>query len=149
MEDWQFYDRIRLNELHNEELRLFDALVERGEVPTSNVGKLIILPIEQHEEKTKLLLEAFGDWTRVHYNNFVRGAAKFGRTEYDKVAKDVGRPADEVRRYAEVFWDRGSTIFPPAEWEKVVKQVEKVKTFGHLVYQNGFSFIIVNDIYYK
>jgi hypothetical protein len=38
-----------------------------------------------------------GDWTRVHYNNFIRGAAKFGRNEYEKVAKDVGRPADEVR----------------------------------------------------
>ena len=127
MEDWQFYDRVRLNELHNEELRLFDALIEKGEAPTSNVGKLMVLPLEQHEEKTRLLAEAFGDWTRVHYNNFVRGAAKFGRTEYDKMAKDVGRPTDEVRRYAEVFWDRGSIIFPPAEWEKVVKQVEKVR----------------------
>lgn len=127
MEDWQFYDRVRLNELHNEELRLFDALIEKGEAPTSNVGKLMVLPQEQHEEKNRLLAEAFGDWTRVHYNNFIRGAAKFGRTEYDKVAKDVGRPVDEVRRYAEVFWDRGSVIFPPAEWEKVVKQVEKVR----------------------
>jgi SWI/SNF-related matrix-associated actin-dependent regulator of chromatin subfamily A member 5 len=128
MEDWQFYDRVRLNELHNEELRLFDALIEKGEAPSSNVGKLMVLPQEQHDEKTRLLAEAFGDWTRVHYNNFIRGAAKFGRTEYDKVAKDVGRPVDEVRRYAEVFWDRGSIIFPPAEWEKVVKQVEKVSS---------------------
>lgn len=126
MEDWQFYDRVRLNELHNEEIRLFDIMLEKGEVPTSNIGKMVVLPPELHDEKTALLNEAFGDWTRVHYNNFVRGAAKYGRNEHDKIAKDVGRPLDEVRRYSSVFWDLGATAFPPAEWEKVSRQVEKV-----------------------
>ena len=125
MEDWQFYDRVRLNELHNEEIRLFDLMADKGEVPATNVGKLTVLPPEQHEEKVRLLAEAFGDWTRVHYNNFIRGAAKYGRNEFDKIAKDVGRPVEEVRRYAVAFWERGHTIFPAAEWEKVVKQVEK------------------------
>ena len=125
MEDWQFYDRSRLNDMHNEELRLFDIMAEKGDLPGSNVGKLTVLPPEQHEEKLRLLSEAFGDWTRVHYNNFIRSAAKYGRSEFDKMAKDVGRPVDEVRRYSSVFWERGATIFPPAEWEKVVKQVEK------------------------
>lgn len=129
MEDWQFYNRLRLNELHNEELRSFDALVERGEVPASNVGKLIVLPPELHEEKTRLLAEAFGDWTKVHYTNFSKSAAKYGRHEYEKIAKEVNRHIDEVRRYAEVFWDKGSMQFPPAEWEKVVKLVEKVSFY--------------------
>ena len=127
MEDWQFYDRVRLNELHNEELRLFDILVEKGENPTQGgtIGKLTVLPPEQHDEKMRLLAEAFGDWTRVHFNNFLRCAAKYGRSEFEKIAKDVARPLDEVRRYASVFWERGPSVFPPTEWEKLAKQVEK------------------------
>jgi hypothetical protein len=30
MEDWQFFDKARLNELQAEEVRLFDLLVEKG-----------------------------------------------------------------------------------------------------------------------
>ncbi|KAJ1428852.1 Homeodomain-like protein, partial [Ochromonadaceae sp. CCMP2298] len=77
------------------------------------------------EEKTNLLEAGFGDWTRVHFNNFVRASAKHGRNNYDKVGKDVGRPADETRRYAECFWSRGEEVFSTQEWERVIKQVEK------------------------
>jgi hypothetical protein len=36
------------------------CIIHIGEAPTSNVGKLMVLPIERHEEKTRLLAEAFG-----------------------------------------------------------------------------------------
>lgn len=126
MEDWQFFNKTRLNELQAEEIRLFDLIVERGEAPQSNIGKFVVLPLPLHEEKTQLILEGFGDWTRVHYNNFIRGSAKHGRTCYEKIAKDVGRPIDETQRYAIAFWERGSNEIPSAEWDRVTKQIEKV-----------------------
>jgi SWI/SNF-related matrix-associated actin-dependent regulator of chromatin subfamily A member 5 len=126
MEDWQFYNKNRLNELQAEEIRLFDLLIERGEVPSSGaLGKLVLLPAEQHEEKLRLLEEGFGDWTKVHFNNFIRASAKHGRNEYEKIAKDVGRPIDETKRYADTFWLRGQRELSPQEWEKAIKQVEK------------------------
>lgn len=127
MEDWQFYDKDRLNELHNEEIVLFDEIVERGEAPQSgSINRFTILPPVKHAEKTRLLTtDAFGDWTRVHYNNFVRASAKHGRHAYEKIAKDVGFSVEEIRRYATTFWSKGSSSFPAAEWDRVVKQVEK------------------------
>jgi SWI/SNF-related matrix-associated actin-dependent regulator of chromatin subfamily A member 5 len=88
-------------------------------------GKLILLPPDLHEEKQRLIEEGFGDWTKVHFNNFIRASAKHGRSEYEKIAKDVGRPLEETKRYAETFWSRGQKEFTPAEWEKAIKQVEK------------------------
>jgi SWI/SNF-related matrix-associated actin-dependent regulator of chromatin subfamily A member 5 len=111
MEDWQFFDKARLTELQAEEIRLFDALVERGEAPQAgNIGKFVMLPPDLHEEKTQLLAAGFGDWTRVHFNNFVRASAKHGRHEFEKIAKDVGRPVEETRRYSQVLFFRSSGV---------------------------------------
>ena len=128
MEDWQFYSKVRLQELADEETRLFDKLAESGEIPQSNSAlstKMIMLPKPLHDEKTRLLEEAFGDWTKVHFNNFVRASAKHGRTGYDKIAKELRKPIDECRRYADAFWPRGPLNFPATEWEKTVKSIEK------------------------
>lgn len=133
MDDWQFFDKTRLNELQAEEIRLFDILVENGEAPQAgNIGKFVVLPPDLQEEKTQLLAAGFGDWTRVHLNNFVRASAKHGRHEYEKIAKDVGRPVEETKRYSLVFWERGAAEMPAAEWERITKQIEKVKVSFHL-----------------
>jgi hypothetical protein len=42
-----------------------------GEAPTSNVGKLMVLPIEKHEEKTLLLAEAFGMIVYMHLHIYM------------------------------------------------------------------------------
>jgi hypothetical protein len=77
MDDHQFFNRDRLNELQNEEIRLFDQLVEAGGAPQSGViGKFVVLPPDLHAEKTQLMAEAFGEWSRVHFNNFIRASAK-------------------------------------------------------------------------
>ena len=126
MEDWQFFDKARLNELQAEEIRLFDQLIEKGEAPQSgNIGKFVVLSPELQEEKTRLIAEAFGDWTRVHFNNFTKASAKHGRHEYEKIAKDVSRPVEDIKQYALAFWGKGATELPPAEWERVTKQIEK------------------------
>ena len=125
MEDYQFFDKARLLELSEEENRLFDKMIERGEVSTQQVSKLTVLPPELHEQKQRLIGEAFGDWTRVHYNSFIRASAKHGRRAYDKIAKDVGRPIEDVQRYCETFWSKGPSMLPAAEFDRVVKLVEK------------------------
>lgn len=138
MDDWQFFDRDRLNALHNEELRIFEEIVDRGEAPQSGaISRFQVLDAEKQAEKNKLLEEAFGSWTRVHYNNFVKSSAKHGRHAYEKIAKDVGRPSDEVKRYAEAFWSKGPSVFQPADWDKVSKQIEKVHN-----HSSQFFFII-------
>jgi len=130
MEDWQFFNRTRLMELQAEEIKLFDELVDKGELPPAgNMGKLQLLSDDFHFEKTKLLNEGFGNWTRVHFNNFVRACAKYGRYEHEKIAKDVNRPVEETKRYAEVFWAKGSSEFPLQEWERVSKLIEKASIF--------------------
>jgi hypothetical protein len=126
LEDWQFFDRVRLTELQNEEIRMFDEIVDRGEAPQMGyISKFVVLPPELHAEKQRLLADGFGEWTRVHFNNFVRASAKHGRNEYEKIAKDVGRSVDEIRRYCAIFWTRGEKELQPTEWERVVKAVEK------------------------
>jgi SWI/SNF-related matrix-associated actin-dependent regulator of chromatin subfamily A member 5 len=140
MEDWQFYDKDRLQELHNEELRLFEEMVDRGETPQSgSINKFVVLDPERHAEKARLLTDAFADWTKVHYNSFLKASSKHGRTAYDKIAKDIGKSVDETRRYAQTFWKKGGSVLPPAEWERVVKQIEKVWDWDLLF----FEFLIV------
>lgn len=121
MEDWQFYDKTRLLELQEEEIRLFDQMADRENIQSN---KLVVLPKHLHDEKLQLLEEGFCDWTKVHYNNFIRYSAKHGRTGYEKIAKDIRKPLDETKRYAEAFWSRGPSVFQ-AEWDKNVKAIEK------------------------
>lgn len=125
LEDWQFFNKTRLNELQEEELRLFEQIIDNGEYPSSNIGKMVVLPQPLHEEKTRLLSEGFGDWTRMHFNNFIRATAKCGRAEYEKISKEIGRPAEEVKRYADAFWSQGPVVFSPADWDRYTKSIEK------------------------
>lgn len=82
-------------------------------------------PPEIEIEKRQLLSQAFGDWTRVQFNAFIRGCAKYGRNEFDKISKEVVRPVDDIMNYAKVFWDKGLKVFGQAEWDRTLKQIEK------------------------
>jgi SWI/SNF-related matrix-associated actin-dependent regulator of chromatin subfamily A member 5 len=98
MEDWQFFDRERLQMLQEEEFKILDQMQERGELANTTVSKLILLSPELHEEKTHLLSMGFSQWNRYHYTNFVKGSAKYGRQQYLKISEDVGRPVDDVMK---------------------------------------------------
>lgn len=144
LEDWQFFNRTRLQELQAEEIRLFEEMVEKNEIPQmGSISKLIVLPAELHEEKQRLLSEGFGEWTRVHFNNFVRASAKHGRQEHEKIAKEMGRSLEEVKRYCEVFWSRGESELPPQEWDRVLKLIEKVAQLFIIACLNDVFFLIV------
>ena len=59
----------------------------------------------------------------MHFNAFTKACAKYGRSEYEKLAKEIGKPADDVRRYSETFWKLGEKHIN--EFERHVKNIEK------------------------
>ena len=122
MEDWQFYNRERLNELQSIEASLFDQLVEKGELPQSTRDMQLLTP-ELQEEKNRLLDEGFSAWSKPMHNAFLKASARFGRNEYDKIARELQQPLDEITRYATKFWTDGPTVFD--DWDNKLKNIEK------------------------
>ena len=41
--------------------------------------------------KERLLDTGFKNWTKNDYLNFISGCEKYGRTNYDKISKKVGK----------------------------------------------------------
>jgi SWI/SNF-related matrix-associated actin-dependent regulator of chromatin subfamily A member 5 len=122
MEDWQFYNRERLNELQSIEASLFDQQVEKGELPQSTRDLQLLTP-ELQEEKNRLLDEGFSAWSKPMHNAFLKASARFGRNEYDKIARELQQPLDEITRYATKFWTDGPTVFD--DWDNKLKNIEK------------------------
>ena len=126
MEDWQFYNRTRLNELQEMEVTRFDKLVEEGlQLQSGKVSEFVILEPELHAEKQALLADGFSEWSKVIFNNFLRACAKLGRNELHRISKEIGRPLDEVKRFADKFWSEGEKTFTPQDWERFTKQIDK------------------------
>mmetsp|Transcript_11483 Transcript_11483/g.18741 ORF Transcript_11483/g.18741 Transcript_11483/m.18741 type:complete len:1481 (+) Transcript_11483:112-4554(+) len=126
MEDWQFFNRERLQELQDEENELFDKLVDKDEIPSNAMlSKLVLLDDEKQAEKQTLLDEAFGDWNRYHYTSFVKASGKYGRHEYEKISEDVGHSPEEVERYSKAFWSKAQDFLSSTDYERHVKTIEK------------------------
>jgi len=86
-----------------------------------------LLTDEQKAEKARLLAEGFSDWSRLHYSAFVKASAKYGRTNYVKIANDVGKPVSAIQTYSEAFFDEnfGKKRFSEHEYDRIVKIIEK------------------------
>ena len=125
MEDWQFYDVAKLHELFATEEALYGARKAAKDLPTHGINKLQVLDDESQALKDKLLSEGRGDWGRAHYAAFVKSSAKHGRWDYARIAADVGKDVAEVKSYAELFWRVAPHKLPPAEYESVLRRVEK------------------------
>ena len=98
---------------------------QKGEFNLDSLPPL--LSEEQKEEKASLLAEGFSDWSRHHYNAFVKASGKYGRSSYAKIANDVGKPVSAVQTFSEAFWDEdfGKKRFAENEYDRVVKLIEK------------------------
>lgn len=86
-----------------------------------------LLSEDQVEEKARLLAEGFADWSRHHFTAFVKASGKYGRSDYAKIANDVGKPLSAIKTYSEAFWDQnfGKKRFTENEYDRVVKNIEK------------------------
>ena len=127
MDDFQFYHRERLEELHQTELKMWDEIIETGKNPLAGIttSTFVMLPAELHAEKETLLAEGFKDWSRSTFSQFCRHCGKFGRNEFDKIARELQIPSDEVERYSKVFWEKGSSFLGEEDYSQKVKLIEK------------------------
>ena len=83
------------------------------------------LTAEEEQEKEELEAAGFGDWTRKHFNQYIRAAERFGRDSEKDIADSgmvEGKTAKEVRAYHQSFLEQHTRI---KEWEKLVERIEK------------------------
>ena len=125
MEDHQFYNRERLEELGKLEFEAYATLREKGKLPPREYieKSRTLLPDEIGEEKLELLDEGFGDWTRTMYFQFVKSCAKFGRDDIVAIANDMDMDVEKVAPYSEAFWKYGPTELKH-EWQRNMKLIE-------------------------
>ena len=134
--EWQFYPP-RLVELQERETAAYQRHVgyqvpkpedEAGAAAAAAEQEAIDTaePLTEAEaaEKEALAAHGFGDWTRRHFQLFVKGAEKHGRDEYALIADELGgeKSEDDVRRYAAVFWAR---VHELSDGERIVQRVEE------------------------
>ena len=63
---------------------------------------------EEEAELSRLLGEGFDSWRKADMLAYVQAAMDFGPDAYDQIAEAMGtKTAEEVARYADVFWKRG------------------------------------------
>eukprot|EP00921_Rhytidocystis_pertsovi_P007839 GHVQ01012998.1.p1 GENE.GHVQ01012998.1~~GHVQ01012998.1.p1 ORF type:complete len:1022 (+),score=179.83 GHVQ01012998.1:466-3531(+) len=111
MQEWQFYRKGRILELHEKEVE-FCRTNGYSKCPTE----------EEREEKQKLLREGFKDWMRKDFMSFVRGCELYGRDDVDRIVTEVeDKPVEDVRRYSKEFWSRYKEL---PDWEKWLKRIE-------------------------
>ncbi|KAG0681535.1 hypothetical protein C6P40_004688 [Pichia californica] len=93
---------------------------------------------EDMKEKRRLIDEGFGDWNKREFMQFVHGCAKYGSKSYEEISNDMkAKDENDVRRYAEVFWQRFKEV---DGWERYTKEIEagerkleKSKTQGEIL----------------
>ncbi|GLD94108.1 hypothetical protein PINS_up002719 [Pythium insidiosum] len=122
MEEWQFFNRSRLTELHELECSNYEQAKLEMEKPPLPPHAQYLTP-EELEEKESLLRAGFGDWNKPQYFLFIKLLSRYGRNNVAAVAREMGKPLDEVERYASVFLTRGQEEL--SDWPRILKSIEK------------------------
>merc|ERR1711968_118061 len=127
MEDFQFYNKKRLQELSDTELAMFESKCEDPDYPPHGMlTKLIVLPPDLMAEKQKLISGGYSYWTKLMFSAFIRACAKYGRDAHEQIAYEVGVTVEEITDYSKTFWERGPTVFSEGNlWDRYVKQIRK------------------------
>ncbi|KAG6612213.1 Chromatin-remodeling complex ATPase chain [Phytophthora cinnamomi] len=122
MDEWQFYNRKRLIELHEMECANYEqAKAEMEKPPLPPHAQY--LTEEELKEKEELLSEAFGDWNKPQFFLFIKLLARYGRANIEAVAREMMKPLEEVERYSKIFLARGQDEL--SDWHKIMKSIEK------------------------
>lgn len=122
MDEWQFYNRKRLLELHEIECANYEQAKLETEKPPLPPFVQYLTP-EELDEKERLLREGYGDWNKPQFFLFVKLLARYGRGNIEAVAREMGKPFDEVDEYAKKFLVRGQDEL--GDWPKILKSIEK------------------------
>ncbi|GMM37369.1 DNA translocase [Saccharomycopsis crataegensis] len=90
------------------------------------VNKAEPLTAEEEELKKKYSDQAFANWTRRDFTNFVHSAAKFGRHQHKQIAGELGnKTPEDVKKYSEVFWKNYEEIDGYAKYIAQIEAGEK------------------------
>lgn len=161
MQDFQLYDRERLEELAARErelaqqkedhLAMISDLRKRlASAPAANVvpmkeevqemeGMLnqFALTKPEQAEKDKLLSEGFADWSRKDYKVFCNALEAHGRYAINKIIDDVaqetGKDEQDIKKYYVAFWSNYRRL---GDWHKILDKIEKgekkIHRLGHI-----------------
>lgn len=95
---------------------------ERKKLEQEKIDSSIGLSPEEEELKQKYINEAFTDWSRRDFTNFIQFCAKFGRERTALIAEKFNNKSlEEVESYSKVFWERYNEI---EGHEKYIAQIE-------------------------
>ncbi len=95
---------------------------ERRKVEQDKIANAEPFTPEDEELKQKYINEAFSDWSRRDFTNFIQYCAKYGRDNYKLISEMLNnKSVDDVKAYSKVFWERTSEI---EGHEKYVAQIE-------------------------
>ncbi|KAJ8908028.1 hypothetical protein NDN08_008125 [Rhodosorus marinus] len=128
--DFMFCNTNRLRELYEEEKAVIDEFNAKCEEAAREGKEEPPMPEytmspEKVEERESLLKDGFPDWLKRDFNMFLRASERHGRDDLDAICSDMGeaKHADEVRRYAAVFWEQAPTALE--SWSRIVKAIEE------------------------
>ncbi|KAG7386000.1 hypothetical protein PHYPSEUDO_000855 [Phytophthora pseudosyringae] len=122
IDEWQFYNRKRLIELHEIECANYEqAKTEMEKPPLPPHAQY--LTEEELQEKEQLLSQGFGDWNKPQFFLFIKLLARYGRGNIEAVAREMMKPLEEIERYSKIFLARGQDEL--SDWHKIMKSIEK------------------------
>ncbi|CAI5702838.1 unnamed protein product [Peronospora effusa] len=122
LEEWQFYNRKRLIELHEIECANYEqAKAEMEKPPLPPHAQY--LTDEELKEKEQLLTEGFSDWNKPQFFLFIKLLARYGRGNIEAVAREMMKPLEEIEEYSKIFLARGQDEL--SDWHKIMKSIEK------------------------
>ena len=156
MQDFQLYNRERLEELSTRERELIqqkedhialiaDLRKRAQSAPTSQVEQMMaevteleamlnpfVLTPQEEAERVTLLSGGFADWSRKDYRAFCNALETHGRYKIDDIIDDVaaetGKDEQDIKKYYVSFWCHYRRI---ADWQKIIDRVEKGEKKKH------------------
>jgi SWI/SNF-related matrix-associated actin-dependent regulator of chromatin subfamily A member 5 len=148
--DYQFFPS-RLRELQEQETAFFrkensyKAPLPEGEEEDleerkaeqarqqEEIDNAVALTEEEQQEKQELSTQGFGEWTKRDFQQFINASGRYGRDDYENIARDVGdKTIEAVEQYAAVFWERYTEIADYAKSIRVIEDgEEKLRKVDH------------------
>ncbi|CAG8574236.1 2077_t:CDS:2 [Ambispora gerdemannii] len=72
------------------------------------------------------MFQAFVEWNKRDFNNFITATAKYGRDALIDIAAEIeGKSYKEVQEYARVFWERYQEL---SNYEEIIAKIERGET---------------------
>ena len=152
LQDFQLFDRERLNALAERERQLATQKEEQIKIISNYRTQAQQLPLDsaarqtamnqantlekclsgfelpplEKKEKARLHAEGFPDWSRKDFKAFCASLERHGRYNFKSILKEVidetGKDPKEISRYFVAFWTNYRRI---QDWKKIIEKIER------------------------